>query len=268
MAGSRIEQSYNRCCYFQTTLCCAECEKAIKCIHCCPTALPAAKKKAERREQKQKRDAEEQQRQMEIKKQNTDKLWSRFKSMREKAGVSLDEVAKLVSKISYYSLTDKAIEAAENRDREAAPWYWRESPPEASVGFRFCYEAAKLFGCPVEALTDPNWTPSNGDTGIESAITVATPMESPATSAKTGELWWRPFPRMTPPEGQRALVVQEAMLERFLFEAKLAQWHEGSWFWVADDPRLSSIQVERVTHWFPEPAFRDFPEEADDGEEE
>ena len=73
---------------------------------------------------------------------------------------------------------------------------------------------------------------------------------------------------MKPAEGQRALVVQASQLTNYLFEAKLARWKGGAWYWVSDQEDFATIQVERVTLWLPEPETRVFEEEEDDAEEE
>ena len=81
-------------------------------------------------------------------------------------------------------------------------------------------------------------------------------------AGESAEPYWRPFPKVKPPKGQRALVVQrQGAYERLTFEAKLAQFDGNAWTWVSE--LIPDVEAERVEWWLPEPAFPEETEEDD-----
>jgi len=282
--GSRIERSYQHCGEYSSEMCCAHCQKAEKCGQCCPRALERVKHRAaeaaaqrKAREEKERREAEAQQKKADI-------LWRRFRELREKAGVSLEEVKRALRAVDAYFTRDLA--PYEDRDMEKLGSYFADMDPEQILSFKGCWAAARLFGVPVEALTEVKWKPEEGEaaaaldrsdtgdspsvdaTGSDTGDSPSVPGETegtvPVSSAPvSSELWWRPFPKMKPEEGQRAFVLQgQGSFERLCVEAKLARWEGGAWLWVSE--LIPDVEAERVEWWLPEPRFPEAEEEEDD----
>ena len=295
--GSRIEQDWNRCVGYGD-YCCKDCKKALKCGQCCPQALEAAKKAKKRQEEERKREQARQEREFAERKAAADLLWTRFKQLREAAGLSVKQVEDGIKGAAYYRIDLAAFE-----DRTVSG-YHSDDEPEHELGFKGCFAAARLFGVPVEALTDVKWkpeaagggggleTPSDGEAAAralpqslrdssfpEGAGTAAgtedgsAPHQSPAATASPGgsqgdgaaEPYWRPFPKNKPPKGQRAFVQQASSGPGYFTEARLAQWDGAAWHWVSSDPGISEIEATRVLWWIPEPAY---PAETEDDDAE
>ena len=265
---SRIEVYYNRCGENSSEMCCVHCQKAEKCGQCCPRALETVKRRAaeaaaqrKAREEKERRAAEPQQKKADI-------LWRRFKELREKAGVSPEEVRRALNE--YYK---RDLAPYEERDMEKLGSYCANMDPEWVLNFKGCWAAARLFGVPVEALTEVKWKPEEGEAaaaGVPSsgASRHLPPGEGMSPAGGTAEaLFWRPFPKMKPTEGQRAFVLQaQGDYERLCVEAKLARWEGGAWFWASE--LIPDVEAERVEWWLPEPRFPEVEEEEDAEDEE
>ena len=104
-----------------------------------------------------------------------------------------------------------------------------------------------------------HWMPSPPPPGEDRTL--------PPQGADEG-LYWRPFPKLKPAAGQRALVVQgQSGYDRLLFEAKLARYaaEENRFYWVSEV--IPDVEAERVEWWLPEPKFPEKPEEEDDAED-
>ena len=102
-----------------------------------------------------------------------------------------------------------------------------------------------------------HWMPSPPEPGADRTL--------PPQGADEG-LYWRPFPRVKPATGQRALVVQaQGTYERLCFEAKLARYaaEENRWYWVSE--LIPDVEAERVIKWLPEPA--ELPEETEEDDD-
>lgn len=84
-------------------------------------------------------------------------------------------------------------------------------------------------------------------------------------AGEPAEPYWRPFPMVKPPKGQRAFVQQESSGPGYFTEARLAKWDGNAWTWASSDAGIAEIEATRVIWWFPEPAY---PAEAEDGEDE
>ena len=84
-------------------------------------------------------------------------------------------------------------------------------------------------------------------------------------AGEPAEPYWRPFPKVKPPKGQRAFVQQESSGPGYFTEARLAKWDGKIWTWVSSDPGISEIEATRVIWWFPEPAY---PAETEDDDAE
>lgn len=258
--GSRKDSEWLRCpvqVYSSAGICCGSCHDILKCEQACAPALTKAKTVRQEAEAAQKKEKSDRERQAAARRLNADKLWIRFRYMREQAGISAEAAQEALS-VQNHELSVPVLENREGLEKLAP--YYREATPEGVYGFRRCFEAARLFQCPVEALTDPDWKARDGGT-------------VPGAKGGTGELWWRPFPRIRPADGQRALVLRGSgilgpVLEQYVMEAKLAVWKGGDWFWASRDEQIAGIRVEQVEYWLPEPKFRVFPEEEDHEEED
>lgn len=360
--GSRIENEWNRCIGYGES-CCKDCKKALKCGQCCPKALEAAKKAEKRRKDEAAREQAKREREAAARKETADLLWARFKELREAAGLSAEQVEDGIKGSGYYRIDLAAFE-----DR-CVSGYSADSTPERELGFKGCFAAARLFGVPVEALTDVEWKPSPSGTGERIATAAAGPRNdgdgeefnpaepqltstaediradtAPEAEGAAGTAWhwskddlpinrplltysktnlgdwyraaiwtgsvfvdpsnpkkeltglfftrwaeipeegkafppaakeageaaepyWRPFPKVKPKAGQRAMVVQKPSLgdhTSLLFEAKLAEWNGEAWHWVSE--LIPDVEAERVELWLPEPA--DPVETEDDDAEE
>jgi ParB-like chromosome segregation protein Spo0J len=254
--GSRIEQDWTRCVGYGES-CCKDCKKALKCGQCCPKALEAAKKAKKRQEEESKREKARQEREAAARKEKADILWARFKQLREAAGLSVKQTEDGIKGALEWSPALKPYEA-----RDVNSWEI-DRTPEQVFHFKTCWVAARLFGVPVEALTDVEWKPSPPGTGERIATAPAGPRNDGAGDA-SAEPYWRPFPKAKPPKGQRAMVVQHSSdYERLLFEAKLAEWDGEVWHWVSE--LIPDVEAERVELWFPEPAY---PAETEDDDAE
>lgn len=295
--GSRIENEWNRCVGYHAS-CCKDCSKALKCGQCCPKALEAAKKAKKRREDDAKREKARQDREAAKRKAAADLLWARFKELREAAGLSVKQVEDGIKGSAYYHADLASFE------KRSVSSYLSDSTPESELSFKGCFAAARLFGVPVEALTDEKWKPeaAEGGSGLEApgggeAAARALPQslrdsslpegagsaagtedggvphQSPAATASPGGSrgdadaadCWRPFPMVKPPKGQRAFVQQESSGPGYFTEARLAKWDGNAWTWVSSDAGISEIEATRVIWWFPEPAY---PAETEDDDAE
>ena len=276
--GSRIDIYYHRCGEWGSNFCCVSCDKALKCTECCPTALKAAKARKKLAAARREKEIAEAQRKSEARQERAAALWARFKELREAAGVTLEALEEKLGAQGIYSGKTGNYE----RREDLAEWQV-EQTPENYLSFKGVYLCAQLFGCPLAALTDVEWKPETTEeriaTGGAAALAMtgdgkpesATPLPSPGGRCPEGAdegLTWRPYPKVKPAEGQRALVVQgQSGYDRLLFEAKLARYaaEENRFYWVSEV--IPDVEAERVEWWLPEPKFPEKPEEEDDAED-
>lgn len=258
VVGSRIENEWNRCVGYGES-CCKDCKKALKCGQCCPKALEAAKKAEKQRKDGAAREQAKREREAAARKAAADLLWTRFKQLREAAGLSVKQVEDGISKACGWTVNLKPLEERRNLNS------WEtDRTPEEKLNFKGVYGAAKILGVPVEALTDVKWKPSPSGTGERIATAAAGPRNDGDGDALAAACW-RPFPKVKPPKGQRAFVQQASSGPGYFTEARLAQWDGAAWHWVSSDPGISEIEATRVLWWIPEPAY---PAETEDDDAE
>ena len=114
--GSRQSRYWERCRPYDDVMCCAGCEKALKCGQCCPTALKKVKKaKAEEKKRAEAAKAR-QQKEAELRMQAADKLWGRFKALRERAGIDRKTMIGKLKELGCYSVFNN-LAPLEDRDR-------------------------------------------------------------------------------------------------------------------------------------------------------
>ncbi len=256
--GSRKDSPYLRCpngVYSSGGICCDDCSRVLKCGQACERAKSRAEKRdAAARAAKEKEDRLREKKAAEAER-SAEVLWRRFRELREAAGMSVKDAVHLVDGIAY--VTENGIVGYEER-KELDTWT-KGKTPEYYIGFKGCYALAKRFGVPAEALTDAAWQPEAAvPAAAETSAAKPIPVQTPAPRD-----WWRPFPGIKPPEGERAFVLQRSLTTSLITEARLACWEGGIWHWASTDKSVAEIEVERVEYWFPEPEFRQSPEEED-----
>ena len=262
--GSRIDIYYHRCGEWGSNFCCVSCDKALKCTECCPTALKAAKARKKRDDARQEKEKAERLRKSEAKKERAAALWARFKSLREAAGLSLEELAQKL-RAEGLSASEGTFAGFEDHDFDSLyPWQI-EQDPESYLSFKGVYLAAQLLGCPLAALTDVDWKatateeriatggaaalamtgdgkPESGAAGTEdggdlSAAVAAPPLEGEANDGQ----WpaWISVEDALPPAGVKVLTVDK--------DGEMMSDHrEPSGFWYYG-------LADETTHWMPSP---------------
>ncbi len=247
--------------------CCFTCGELATCRNVCPKMAEKAKAEKEKRRKAAKAEKEAREQEEAAPKEWVRNVWQRFGSALTRAGLEEKNLESIRKIYQIPSDEVKALEAGKSKKIRADMCL-----PFSNASYRHDFDKlialADRLDVSIDYLLCRSDDPGRGGAAAGAEERIATAPAGPRNDGDgdaPAEPYWRPFPKVKPPKGQRAFVQQASSGPGYFTEARLAKWDGNAWTWVSSDAGISEIEATRVIWWFPEPAY---PAETEDDDAE